>query len=173
MLADPVSAQDLNIYGKAELPWDRVQKAAEAGIGLPETPAFLGTVSASGKPSSAGIGCVEAGRQLYFTSGPGSKKSRNLAGNPFCTLSFRFPEVDLVLSGEAYRIVDPGEIDQVTAMFRAGGWPAERSGDSVTAPYSAQSAGPAPWYLYRFTIHTAVGVALTDPHGATRWQFAH
>ncbi|MTE13979.1 pyridoxamine 5'-phosphate oxidase family protein [Nocardia aurantiaca] len=173
MIADPVSAQDLNIYGKAELPWDVVRKAMDAGIGLPETAGFLGTVSPSGKPSSAGIGCVESGGHIYFTSGPGTKKSRNLTGNPYCTLSFRFPEIDLVLSGEAHRVTDAGEIDRVTAVFREGGWPAERSGDAVTAPYSAQSAGPAPWHLYRFAPHTAVALALTDPHGATRWQFAH
>ncbi|GAB0108546.1 pyridoxamine 5'-phosphate oxidase family protein [Nocardia sp. JMUB6875] len=173
MLTDPISAQDLNIYGTGELPWDLVRKAAETGIGLPETAAFLGTVSAGGKPSSAGIGCVETGGNLYFTSGPGTKKSRNLAGNPYCTLSFRFPEVDLVLSGVAQRVVDVGEIDRVAAVYRESGWPAERSGNAVTAPYSAQSAGPGPWDLYRFTIHTAVGLGLTDPHGATRWQFEH
>ncbi|WP_040806967.1 pyridoxamine 5'-phosphate oxidase family protein [Nocardia concava] len=173
MLNDPISAQDLNIYGTGQLPWDLVRKAAEAGIGLAETAAFLGTVSPSGKPSSAGIGCIETGGTLYFTSGPGTKKSRNLAGNPYCTLSFRFPEVDLVLSGVAQRVVDPGEIDRVAAVFRESGWPAERSGNAITAPYSAQSAGPGPWDLYRFTIHTAVGLALTDPHGATRWQFDH
>lgn len=28
--------------------------------------------------------------------------------------------------------------------------------DAVTAPYSAPSAGPPPWHLYRFTFHTEV-----------------
>ncbi|WP_230687058.1 hypothetical protein [Catellatospora vulcania] len=32
--------------------------------------------------------------------------------------------------------------------------------------------GPAPWHLYRLTLHTAVGVATAEPHGATRWDFA-
>ncbi|WP_433591016.1 pyridoxamine 5'-phosphate oxidase family protein [Nocardia sp. CA-145437] len=173
MLPTPVSAEDLNIYGRADLPWDRVRKALDMAIGLPETAEFLGTVSPSGKPSSAGIGCVESDGHLYFTSGPATRKSRNLASNPDCTLSLRLPGVDLVLSGEAHRVTDTAELDRVTAVYRAGGWPAERSGSEVTAPYSAQSAGPAPWHLYRFTIHSAVGVALTDPHGATRWQFAH
>ncbi|RMI31797.1 pyridoxamine 5'-phosphate oxidase family protein [Nocardia stercoris] len=173
MLADPISAQDLNIYGDATLPWDRARAAMAAGLGLPETPAFLGTAGAAGHPSSAGIGCVESAGWLYFTSGPGTRKSRNLAANPFCTLSFRFPDVDLVFSGAAQRAVDPDELDRVTGVYRAGGWPAERSGDAVTAPYSAQSAGPAPWQLFRFTPHAAVGVALTEPHGATRWHFAH
>nr|MBA3644450.1 pyridoxamine 5'-phosphate oxidase family protein [Chloroflexia bacterium] len=38
-------------------------------------------------------------------------------------------------------------------------------------PYSAPSAGPPPWHLYRFTLHTAFGVATAEPSGATRWRF--
>ena len=44
-------------------------------------------------------------------------------------------------------------------------------GDAITAPYSAQSAGPGPWWLYRFRIRTAFGVGLRPPHGASRWDF--
>jgi hypothetical protein len=55
---------------------------------------------------------------------------------------------------------------------RAEGWPAEVQGDAFTAPYSALSAGPPPWHLYRFTFHTAFGVAAAEPNGATRWRFA-
>ena len=44
--------------------------------------------------------------------------------------------------------------------------------DAFTAPYSAQSAGPPPWYLYRFTFHTGFGVTTAEPYGATRWRFA-
>ena len=29
------------------------------------------------------------------------------------------------------------------------------------------------WHLYRLTLHSAVGVAAAEPHGATRWDFAH
>jgi len=56
-------------------------------------------------------------------------------------------------------------------LYREGGWPATVQGDAFTGPYSAPSAGPPPWYLYRFTIHTAFGVATAEPHGATRWRF--
>ena len=44
-------------------------------------------------------------------------------------------------------------------------------GDAFTAPYSAPSAGPPPWHLYRCTFHTAIGNATAEPHGATRWRF--
>jgi hypothetical protein len=50
--------------------------------------------------------------------------------------------------------------------------PAQVEGEAFTAPFGAPSAGPPPWHLYRFTFHTAVGVATAEPHGATRWRFA-
>jgi hypothetical protein len=51
--------------------------------------------------------------------------------------------------------------------------PWSRPCDAFTAPFSAPSAGPPPWQLYRLTPHTAVAVASAEPHGATRWEFAH
>ena len=50
-----------------------------------------------------------------------------------------------------------------SAQFRDGGWPAEVDGDAVIAPFSAPSAGPPPWHVYRFTFHTAYGVATVEP----------
>jgi hypothetical protein len=55
--------------------------------------------------------------------------------------------------------------------YRDGGWPAEVDADAFTAPCSAPSAAPPPWHLYRFTFHTAFGVATAEPHGASRWRF--
>src|SRR5690348_1180310 len=100
MLPDPVEAVDLNIYGDAELPWSRVCEALKA-LSRPETPQFLGTAGPDGLPHSAGIGCVEHDGGIFFTSGPKTRKSRDLETNPACTLSIRLPGVDLVLKGEA------------------------------------------------------------------------
>ena len=51
------------------------------------------------------------------------------------------------------------------------GWPCEgdESGTALTAPYSAPSAGPPPWHLYRVTPTKALLVR--DPGGATSWSF--
>ena len=59
----------------------------------------------------------------------------------------------------------------VARRYREGGWPAEVEGEAFTAPFSAPSAGPSPWQLYRFSFHTAFGVATAEPNGATRWRF--
>lgn len=108
---------------------------------------------------------------LYFTSGPGTRKARNLAANPPCTISVRLDGIDLVLEGEATRVADRPTLEQAAGLYREGGWLAEVEGDAFTAPFSAPSAGPPPWHLYRFTFHAAFGVATAEPYGATRWRF--
>ncbi len=160
-----------NLYDEALMPWSRAVEALGSGSLGPDVPCFLGTVRPDGRPHAAGVGVAEHDGGLFFTSGPGTRKSRNLAGNPACTLSLRLAGLDLVLEGEAHRVSDSATVSAVAAAYRAGGWPAEAAGDAITASYSAQSAGPPPWNLYRFDIRTAFGVGLREPHGASRWRF--
>ena len=169
----PVEVTNLDIYGSPPLPWSRPRDLLAAGPPSADIPFFLGTSGPNGRPHAAGIGALWHDGDLYFTSGPGTRKARNLAANPACTISVRLEGIDLVLEGEATRVTDRPTLDQLAALFRAGGWPAEVEGDAFTAPFSAPSAGPPPWHLYRFTFHTAFGVAGAEPHGATRWRFAH
>ena len=159
------------LYGQELMPWGRALEALGTGSLGPEVPCFLGTVRPDLRPHSAGVGVAEHDGDLFFTSGPATRKARNLTGNPAATLSLRLDGIDLVLEGEAQRVVDRATLDQVAAAFRAGGWPAEVDGDALTAAYSAQSAGPPPWHLYRLDVHTAFGVGLREPHGASRWRF--
>jgi hypothetical protein len=76
-----------------------------------------------------------------------------------------------ILEGEATRVTDQPTLEAVARLYREAGWPAQVEGEAFIAPYSAPSAGPPPWQLYRFTFHTAFGVAGAEPHGATRWRF--
>jgi hypothetical protein len=76
-----------------------------------------------------------------------------------------------VLDGSAGRVTDPQTLERVAAGYRDSGWPAQVEGDALTAPYHAPSAGQPPWHVFRFTFHTVVGVATTQPYGATRWRF--
>ncbi|MBO0684894.1 MAG: pyridoxamine 5'-phosphate oxidase family protein, partial [Candidatus Dormibacteraeota bacterium] len=137
----------------------------------PDATFFLGTIGADGKPHAAGVGCVWQDGDLFFTSGPAMRKARDLAVNPTCTFSVRLSGIDLVLEGSAIRTTDAPTLQQIAAKYRDGGWPAEVAGDALTAPFSAPSAGPPPWNLYRFAPQVVTGVATTEPHGATRWTF--
>jgi Pyridoxamine 5'-phosphate oxidase len=169
---EPIEVTNLDRYGNPVLPWSRPRDLLAAGTPQPGTSFFLGTTRPDGRPHAAGIGALWLNGDLYFTSGPGTRKARNLAANPACTISVRLEGLDLVLNGTVARVTDRPTLEQVASLYRAGGWPAQVEGEAFTAPFSAPSAGPPPWYLYRFTFHTAIGVATAEPNGATRWRFA-
>jgi hypothetical protein len=170
---EPVEVTNLDRYGSPPLPWSRPRDLLAAGEppSSPPRTFFLGTSRPDGRPHAAGVGAVWSDGELYFTSGPGTQKSRNLAANPACTISVKLEGIDLVMEGKASRVTDRATLERLAGVFRAGGWPAEVDGDAFTAPFSAPSAGPPPWHLYRLELHTAVGVAAAEPYGATRWRF--
>lgn len=170
-MREPISTRNLDRYGSAELPWSRPRDVLVRDTPRANLTFFVATVRRDGRPHSAGVGAVWTDDVLYFTSGPGTVKARNLAANPACTISVRLAGIDLVLEGEAHRVTDPSTLERIAALYRDGGWPARVEGDAFTAPFSAPSAGPPPWHLYRFTASSAVGVATEEPHGATRWNF--
>lgn len=167
---EPVEVTNLDRYGPDALPWSRALAVLDVAP-TPDVPFFLGTTCPDGRPHAAGIGAVWHAGGLWFTSGPGTRKSRNLAADDRCTVSVRLPGLDLVLEGHAERVTDSATLEEVAAVYRGSGWPAEVDGDAFTAPFSAPSAGPPPWYLYRLVLGTAVGVATAEPYGATRWRF--
>ena len=169
----PVEVTNLDIYGNPALEWSRVQNLLTTTPARLDITFFLGTVRPDGHPHSAGVGALWSDGDLYIVSGPETRKSRNLAANPACTISVRLEGVDVILEGEARRITDQPTLKQVAQLYRDSGWPAEAQGNAFTAPYSAPSAGPPPWYVYRFTFHIAFAVATAEPNGATRWRFAH
>jgi pyridoxamine 5'-phosphate oxidase-like protein len=166
----PTEVTNLDRYGAPALDWNRAQEALAAGPASGTF--FLGTTRPDGRPHAAGVGAVWLDGDLYFVSGPDTRKSRNLATNPTCTISASLPGIDLVLEGEATRITDPATLQRLAAHYReTAGWPAEVEGDAFTAPYSAPSAGPPPWHLYIFNFLTVFGLGGAEPPGATRWRF--
>jgi len=165
-----METKNLDIYGSPPIPWSRARDALGTNHGSGVT-FFLGTVRPDATPHAAGIGAIWADDTLWFVTGPRTRKARNLAANPACTISCRLPGIDVVLEGHAERVADGDTLERLAAVYRQVGWPAKVEADAFTAPFSAPSAGPPPWHLYRFTFHTALGVATAEPHGASRWQF--
>lgn len=167
----PIDTTNLDNYGSAELPWSRARDILALGSLGPGVTHFLGTLHPDGRPQAAGVGAIWLDGDLYFTSGPGTRKSRNLAANPLCTISARLDGIDLVFEGSAAMVSDRPTLERAAAIYNEDGWPAQAEDGAFTAPFSAPSAGPPPWHLYRFTFHTVFGVATAEPHGATRWRF--
>ncbi len=169
----PVETTNLGRAEDTVIPWSRVRDGLTAPS-PPEHPGgyfptYLGTVRPDGRPHATGVGVRWHDGDLYFLSGPGTRKSRNLAANPACTIAMRLPDgLDLVLDGEAAPIDDPAILDAVGALIRQSGWPVELTAGGFTAPFGPQDGGPPPWQLYRFAFHTAIG---HGDEGATRWRF--
>ena len=169
--------KNLDIYGSKPIPWSRALKELEAASTKPSgEPAahktyWLATIRPDKRPHIAGVGAMWADGRLYFTSGPGTRKSRNLAKNPNCVISAALNGLDLVVEGTAHLVTDEPTLRRLADLYNAQGWPASVSDGALTAEYSAPSAGPAPWNLYVVTPSTAFGVATAEPFGATRWRF--
>src|SRR3954452_2951943 len=176
---EPRETTNLDIYGSPPIPWSRAAGLLEAGQGEPsvggqgETPRtfWLSTAGSKGRAHAAGVGALWLDDRIWIVSGPRTLKSRNLSINPACAVAVSLPGLDLVMEGRAARVMETATLERLAAAYRAQGWPAEVSGDAFTAPYSAPSAGPPPWYLYVIEPEVAFCVASAEPHGATRWRF--
>ena len=171
---EPVETVNLDQYGHEALPWSAVRKALEAStVSGQDLNTVLGTVLPDGRPHAAGVGAMWIDDAWYIVSGPGTRKSRNIANNPACTLTARLPGFDIVFNGVARRVTSAKELERVAATYNESGWPAEVEDDGFTAPYTAPSGGPPPWNLYRLDPKQAVGVTNMPPlNGATKWTFA-
>lgn len=165
-----IEATNLDIYGHETLPWSRAQQALKNFAAGPGHSTYLSTCRPDGRPHTAGVGAVWLDDGVYVVSGASTRKSRNLAANPACTVALPLDDLDLVIEGTAAVVTDPDTLERVAAHYRDNGWPVEVKGNAFNAPYSAPSAGPPPWHLYFITPHTAVGIATAEPHGATRWK---
>jgi hypothetical protein len=166
----PVRVTNLDGYGNAPLAWSRPRDLLADNAG-PDRNFFLGTVGADGRPHAAGVGAIWFDGDMLIVSGPATRKSRNMEARPGCTLSVKLEGMDVILEGDTARVTDATTLEAAAAIYRGLGWPAQVEGGAFTAPYSAPSAGPPPWNVYRFTIRTAYAVASAEPPGATRWDF--
>src|SRR2546430_4351469 len=160
--------QNLDIYGHEAIPWSRALKQLEAQAREegPGRTCWLATAGADGRPHIAAVGALWVDDQFYFTSGPRTRKSQNLATNPNCAVSVSLDDIDVVVEGTARKVTDMPTLERVANLYASLGWPASASGGAITAEFSAPSAGRGPWDLYAVTPTAAVGGAAQEAAGA-------
>jgi Pyridoxamine 5'-phosphate oxidase len=163
------------LYGLPLVDWQRVEARLDRGLDEATTGTrwWLATTNGDGSPHMTGLGALWVSGAFYFTTGEKTRKGRNLARNPRCALSVGTEEFDLVVDGDAVLVDDPDVVADMAARWAAGGWPAgvDATGIALTAEYSAPSAGPPPWRVYRIAPRQATVVLAAAPGGATRWRF--
>jgi len=112
----PSEVTNLDRYGHSVLPWSRPHDLLSSGPNGPLTGSSSARCARTGarmSPGSARSGttatCISP---AGFTSGPGTRKARNLASNPACTIAVKFSGLDLTLEGEAAKVTDPAILDR-------------------------------------------------------------
>jgi PPOX class probable F420-dependent enzyme len=169
-----------HLYGSPLLDWSRIRNRLDEGLSqAPDTggpnrhTCWLATINRDGSPHVTGVGALWVDDAFWFETGDGTRKAKNLARDPRCTLSVAAHEFDLIVEGEAQKVTDPATVAAMAAQWAAQGWPArvDDSGVALTAEYSAPSAGPPPWFVYRIVPQTATALLTVEPGGATRWRF--
>ena len=128
----------------------------------------------TGRPHVRPVLAVWVDGLLYSTSTVTSRKGRNLAADPRCTVTTSTDTVDAVLEGSAVRVTSQDTLRTVAEGYRAKyDWPVTVTGDGFDAPYGAPTAGPPPYQLYEITPVTVFGfgTAAGLASRATRWAF--
>jgi hypothetical protein len=167
------------LYGLPPLDWADIQTRLDAGI--PQAPAsggpnrhtcWLTTINPNGSPHVTGIGALWVDGAFWFETGEHTRKGKNLARDSRCVLSVATAEFDLVVDGDAHQVADPPTVAAMAERWAATGWPArvDDTGRALTAEFSAPSAGPPPWHVYRVKPRTVTALATVEPGGATRWR---
>ncbi len=153
---------------------DRALSAQAPETGGPDRHScWFTTIDADGRPHTTGIGPLWSDGAFWICTGSTTRKGRNLARDPRCSLAVATDDFDLVADGEASLVTDPDTVAARVAEWAAGGWPCrvDDSGTAVTAPFSAPSAGPGPWQVYRMAVTGMTALWTKEPGGATRWAF--
>ena len=159
-----------DLYSLDPIPWSRALEALESADAQQQTP-FLATTRPDGRPHVAGVGALWDEGKVYFVSGPGTRKSRNLAENPDCAIAMSLKGIDLEIEGTAVQVTDDATLHRLAERYGDQGWPATVEDGAFTHEYSAPSAGPPPWHLYEVEPRTVFGVLSEEPGGAMRWRF--
>ena len=164
--------------GLPPVDWTTVVGTLDAGSGpAPDAhnarTTWLATINDDGSPHVTAVGAVWLDGTFWFQTGARTRKSRNVARDPRCSVGVSIKDADVVVEGDASRVTDPELVARVVKVWNDSGWPVEPddSGSGITAPFNAPSQGPPPWTVYRIEPRTATVVLGIEPGGSTRFTF--
>jgi hypothetical protein len=168
------------LYNLPPLEWEPI--SARLGEAVSQAPdsggpnrhtCWLATLNPDGSPHVTALGALWVGDAFWFVTGERSRKGKNLERDPRCTMSMSVHDADVVVEGEARRVVERDMVAAMAERWASGGWPCRvaDSGTALTAEYSAPSAGPPPWAVYKLAPQRAIALSTVEPGGATSWTF--
>jgi hypothetical protein len=134
---------------------------------------WLTTLNEDGSAHVTAVGAIWVDGAFWFQTGSHTRKGRNVARDPRCSLALSIRDADVVIEGQASRVTDAADVARVAKAWADGGWPAapDETGTGITAPFNAPSQGPPPWNVYRIDPRSATVVLGVEPGGLTRFEF--
>jgi hypothetical protein len=134
---------------------------------------WLSTLNEDGSPHVTAVGALWLDGAYWFQTGAGTRKARNVARDPRCSIAVSVRDADIVVEGDAARVTEPGAVARAAKAWADQGWPAEPddSGSGLTAPFNAPTQGPPPWNVYRIEPRSVIAVLSAEPGGLTRFRF--
>jgi hypothetical protein len=171
MAAGKGCLMEITNLGKADglPPVDWAAVAAKLDAGSAPAPdaansrtTWLSTINEDGSPHVTAVGALWLDGTFWFQTGAGTRKGRNVARDPRCSVAVSVRDADVVIEGDAARVTEPGALARIAKAWADQGWPAEPddSGPGITAPFNAPSQGPPPWNVYRIEPRSAMAVLL-------------
>src|SRR3954453_21666922 len=101
--------------GLPPVDWDGVVERLPAGSGPgPDAhnsrSAWLSTINEDGSPHVTVVGAIWLDGTYWFQTGAGTRKTRNVARDPRCSVAVSIRDADLVLDGTAVRVTEPSAV---------------------------------------------------------------
>src|SRR6476646_729364 len=127
-----VSAMDATNLGAADgLPlvdWAMVLETLDAGTApAPDAhnarTTWLSTINDDGSPHVTAVGALWLEGAFWFQTGEGTRKGRNVARDPRCSIAVSIRDADVVIEGEAAQVTDPELVARAAKAWADNGWP--------------------------------------------------
>jgi nitroimidazol reductase NimA-like FMN-containing flavoprotein (pyridoxamine 5'-phosphate oxidase superfamily) len=132
---------------------------------------WLATVRPDGRPHVMPVLAVWLDGGLHVVSGPTTRKSANLAGQPHCVITVDSDDLHLVVEGEAVKVRDEARLRCLAEQYASKyGWQVAVRDGAFYAD-GAPTAGPPPYEVYRVTPATVFGFGTDESFAAVRWHF--
>lgn len=164
--------------GLPPVSWTEILDTLHAGTGpAPDAhnarTTWLTTLNADGSPHVTAVGALFVDGTFWFQTGDGTRKRRNVARDPRCSIAVSIRDADVVVEGDAVAVTDPATVARLAKAWADQGWPAEpdETGTGITAPFNAPAQGPPPWHVYRIEPRSATVTLGVEPGGLTRFRF--
>jgi PPOX class probable F420-dependent enzyme len=143
--------------GSGLMPWAEAERRLTVAHDY-----WCATVRPDGRPHVMPVWGVWLDGQVWFSSGMGSRKARNLAAEPRCTLTTDDARNPVVVSGDARQVTDPAGIEAFVAAVDA------KYGGGV----SVEFLDPAVNGTFAVAPVTVFAISEDDFSGSpTRWTF--